>query len=250
MGYSYYAGFFERISLPPPCRRHFRSSALPTTSCTPFPVNRDCSRPHWPAIPYRSVVPTTIWQAFWVNAPFLVVPLVLGQNARSNGFLDQDLALLLGAVAMVAVIASLLKLSALRALTKRWGSRARFLMRLGFSCSSVSISAWKAPRTLRNLSKDGCSRARLSSSRPEIPNRRSTELLSWWRLREVAFTSCNKHLPHLLRLSSTSCRRAKCSRPPCNVLVRPRQRRRLRATPLPIAALTVACVLASASVPG
>ena len=56
-----------------------------------------------------------------MNTPFLVVPLVLGQNARSNGFLDQDLALLLGAVAMVGVIASLLKLSALRALTTRWG---------------------------------------------------------------------------------------------------------------------------------
>jgi hypothetical protein len=117
MGYSYYAGFFERISLPPP---------FPELSTSDYFVRAFSSLSGLLAvalvsIPYRSVVPTTIWQAFWVNAPFLVVPLILGQNARSNGFLDQDLALILAAVAAVGVIASLLKRSALRLLTMRWG---------------------------------------------------------------------------------------------------------------------------------
>ena len=117
MGYSYYAGFFERISLPPPYPE------LGTTDyfLRAFSGLSGLLAASLASIPYLTVVPTTVWQAFWVNAPFLVVPLVLGQNARSNGFLDQDLALILGAVAAIGVIASLLKLSALRLLTMRWG---------------------------------------------------------------------------------------------------------------------------------
>ncbi|HLL49189.1 MAG TPA: hypothetical protein VK356_00855 [Thermomicrobiales bacterium] len=127
MGYSYYAGFFERISLPPP---------FPELSTSDYFVRAFSSLSGLLAaalvsVPYRSTVPTTIWQAVWVNAPFTVVPLILGQNARSSGFLDQDLALILGAVAAVGVIASLLKQSGLRLLTARWGLSGMLAYALG-----------------------------------------------------------------------------------------------------------------------
>ena len=117
MGYSYYAGFFERISLPPP---------FPELSTSDYFVRAFSSLSGLLAvalvsISYRSGVPTTVWQALKVNAPFIIVPLVLAQNARSNGFLDRDLALILAAVAVVGVIASLRKRSALRLLTTQWG---------------------------------------------------------------------------------------------------------------------------------
>jgi hypothetical protein len=127
MGYSYYAGFFERISLPSP---------FPELSTSDYFVRAFSSLSGLLAaalvsVPYRSTVPTTIWQAVWVNAPFIVVPLILGQNARSSGFLDQDLALILGAVAAVGVIASLLKQSGLRLLTARWGLSGTLAYALG-----------------------------------------------------------------------------------------------------------------------
>ena len=117
MGYSYYAGFFERISLPPP---------YPELSTTDYFLQAFSSLSGLlvaalASIPYRSVVPTMVWQALWVNALFIVVPLVLGQNAHSGGFLDQKLALTLAAVAAVGVFASLRKLPALRLLTMQWG---------------------------------------------------------------------------------------------------------------------------------
>ena len=117
MGYSYYAGFFERISLPPP---------FPELSTSDYFVRAFSSASGLVAaamvsIPARSVVPATIWHALWANGAFIVVPLLLGQHARSTGFLDQGLVLILGAVAVVGVTASLLKRSAVRLLTARWG---------------------------------------------------------------------------------------------------------------------------------
>jgi hypothetical protein len=117
MGYSYYAGFFERISLPPP---------YPELSTSDYFLQAFSSLSGILAaalmsIPYRSMVPTTIWQAFWVNSAFIIVPLILAQNARSNGFLDQGLALFLAAVAVAAIIASVLKLSIMKLLTWQWG---------------------------------------------------------------------------------------------------------------------------------
>jgi hypothetical protein len=117
MGYSYYAGFFERISLPPP---------YPELSTSDYFLQAFSSLSGLLVaalltIPYRSTVPTTIWQAFWVNSAFIIVPLILAQNARSNGFLTQGLALLLAAVTVAAIIASVLKLSIMKLLTWRWG---------------------------------------------------------------------------------------------------------------------------------
>jgi hypothetical protein len=117
MGYSYYAGFFERISLPPP---------FPELSTTDYFLQAFSSLSGLLAaammsIPYRSVVPTTIWHALWVNSAFVIMPIVLAQNAHSGGFLDQNLALFLGAVAAAGLVASVLKRSIMRLLTWRWG---------------------------------------------------------------------------------------------------------------------------------
>jgi hypothetical protein len=117
MGYSYYAGFFERLSLPPPFPELSTSDYFlqAFSSLTGLLVATLVS------IPYRSTVPTNIGQAFWVNSAFIIVPIILAQDARANGFLVQELALFLGAVAAVAVIASLLKRSLMKLLTWRWG---------------------------------------------------------------------------------------------------------------------------------
>lgn len=117
MGYSYYAGFFERISLPPPYPELSTSDYFlqAFSSLTGLIVAALVS------IPYRTTVPTTIGQAFWVNSAFIIVPLILAQNARSNGFLEQGLALFLAAVAAVAIVASVLKRSIMKLLTWRWG---------------------------------------------------------------------------------------------------------------------------------
>ena len=117
MGYSYYAGFFERLSLPPP---------FPELSTTDYFLQAFSSLSGLIAvammsIPYRSVVPTTIWQALWVNSVFVIMPIVLAQNARSGGFLDQNLEVVLGAVAVAGLVASVLRLSIMRLLTWRWG---------------------------------------------------------------------------------------------------------------------------------
>jgi hypothetical protein len=115
MGYSYYAGFFARISLPPPYPElrtsdYFLRAFSSLTGILVVLVS----------IPYRSAVPATIWQAFWINSAFIIVPLILAHNARSNGFLDQSLALILGVVAAVAIIASIWKLSVMKLLTSGW----------------------------------------------------------------------------------------------------------------------------------
>ena len=117
MGYSYYAGFFERLSLPPP---------FPELSTTDYFLQAFSSLSGLIAaammsIPYRSVVPTTIWQALWVNSVFVIMPIVLAQNAQSEGFLDQNLALILAAVAAAGLVASVLRRSIMRLLTWRWG---------------------------------------------------------------------------------------------------------------------------------
>jgi hypothetical protein len=117
MGYSYYAGFFERLSLPPPYPELSTSDYFlqAFSSLTGLLVAALLS------IPYRSTLPTTIWQAFWVNSAFIIVPLFLAQNARSDGFLGQGLALILAAVVVVAISASVLKRSIIKLLTWRWG---------------------------------------------------------------------------------------------------------------------------------
>ncbi len=117
MGYSYYAGFFERISLPPP---------FPELSTSDYFLRAFFSLDGLIAavlvsLPYRGVVPTTIWQACWVNGAFIITPIILAQNARSNEFLTQGLALFLGAVAVAAIVASILKRSIMKLLTWRWG---------------------------------------------------------------------------------------------------------------------------------
>ncbi len=117
MGYSYYAGFFARISLPPP---------YPELSTSDYFLQAFSSLSGLlvaalVSIPYRATVPTTIPQAFWVNSAFIIVPLILVQDARSNGFLEYGLALILAAVAVASVIASLLRLSIMKFLTWRWG---------------------------------------------------------------------------------------------------------------------------------
>jgi hypothetical protein len=71
--------------------------------------------------PYRTTVPMTIGEAFWVNSAFIIVPLILAQDARANGFLTQGLALVLAAIVAVAIIASMLKRSVMKLLTWRWG---------------------------------------------------------------------------------------------------------------------------------
>jgi hypothetical protein len=118
MGYSYYAGFFERISLPPPYPELSTSDYFlqAFSSLTGLLVAALLS------VPYRTTAPTTIGQAFWVNSAFIIVPLILAQDARANGFLVEGLALLLGAVAVVAVIASIWKRSVMKLLTWRWGT--------------------------------------------------------------------------------------------------------------------------------
>jgi hypothetical protein len=117
MGYSYYAGFFERISLPPPFPELSTSDYFlqAFSSLTGLLVATLAS------IPYRSAVPATIAQAFWVNSAFIIVPIILAQDARANGFLVQGLALFLIAVAAIAIVASVLKLSIMKLLTWRWG---------------------------------------------------------------------------------------------------------------------------------
>jgi len=120
MGYSYYEGFFERISVPAP---------FPELSTNDYFVRAFSSLSGLVAAAggsigqrsLRSAAPNTIWQALWVNGPFIIVPLILGQHARSNGFLDQGLVLILGAIAGVGVVASLLKRSTLRLLRMQWG---------------------------------------------------------------------------------------------------------------------------------
>jgi hypothetical protein len=117
MGYSYYAGFFERISLPPPYPELSTSDYFlrAFSSLTGLLVAALLS------VPYRSAVPAMIGQAFWVNSAFIIVPIILAQDARTNGFLVQGLALVLAGVAAIAVIASLLKQSVMKLLTWRWG---------------------------------------------------------------------------------------------------------------------------------
>jgi hypothetical protein len=117
MGYSYYAGFFERISLPPPYPELSTSDYFLQT----FSSLDGLIAAVLVSIPYRSAVPTTIREAFWVNGAFIITPIILAQNARSNGFLTQGLALLLGAVVVAAIIASLVRLSIMKLLTWRWG---------------------------------------------------------------------------------------------------------------------------------
>jgi hypothetical protein len=117
MGYSYYAGFFERLSLPSP---------FPELSTTDYFLRAFSSLSGLiiavlVSIPYRSTVPTTIWGALWVNSAFLIMPLILAVNARSNGFLGQGLALVLGAAIVAGLVASLLKLSIMKLMTARWG---------------------------------------------------------------------------------------------------------------------------------
>jgi hypothetical protein len=117
MGYSYYAGFFERISLPPP---------FPELSTSDYFLRAFFSLDGLIAavlvsIPYRNSVPTTVWQALWVNSAFIITPLILVQNARANEFLTQGLALFLGAVVVVAVVASAWKRSMMTLLNWRWG---------------------------------------------------------------------------------------------------------------------------------
>ncbi len=117
MGYSYYAGFFERISLPPP----FPELSTADYFLRAFSSLAGLLAAAMVSIPYRSVVPTTILSAFWVNSAFIIVPLVLGQNARSTGFLTQDLVLVLGAVIAISIVASVLRQSVMKLLTWRWG---------------------------------------------------------------------------------------------------------------------------------
>jgi hypothetical protein len=102
MGYSYYAGFFERLSLPAP---------FPELSTSDYFLQAFSSLDAVIAaalvsIPYRAVAPTTIGRALWVNSAFVITPLLLAENARSEGFLHPNLALFLFAVAAVGVIAS------------------------------------------------------------------------------------------------------------------------------------------------
>jgi hypothetical protein len=117
MGYSYYAGYFERLSLPSP---------FPELSTSDYFLQAFSSLDGLVAaalvsIPNRSVAPTTIWQALWVNAAFVIVPIILWRNAASAGFLDDKMALFLGAVAAIGVVASLLRMSIMKLLTWRWG---------------------------------------------------------------------------------------------------------------------------------
>jgi len=117
MGYSYYAGFFERISLPPPYPELSTSDYFlrAFSSLTGLLVAALLS------IPYRSTAPSTMVQAFWVNSAFIIVPLILAHDGRSSGILVPELALVLAAVAAVAVAASLLRRPVMELLTWRWG---------------------------------------------------------------------------------------------------------------------------------
>jgi hypothetical protein len=117
MGYSYYAGFFERLSLPPP----FPELSTSDYFLQAFSSLSGLIAAAMMSIPYRSVVPTTIWQALWVNSVFVIMPIVLAQNAQSEGFLDQNLALILAAVAAAGLVASVLRRSIMRLLTWGWG---------------------------------------------------------------------------------------------------------------------------------
>ena len=84
MGYSYYAGFFQRLSLPPP---------YPELSTSDYFLQAFSSLSGLVAaalmtIPYRAAAPTTVWKALWVNAAFVIMPIILADDARSRGFLD------------------------------------------------------------------------------------------------------------------------------------------------------------------
>lgn len=117
MGYSYYRGFFERLALPPP---------YPELSTTDYFLQGFSGLTGLivaalVSIPYLATVPTTVPRALWVNSAFIFVPLILAQNARSSGFLEQWLALILATVAIGAIIASLVRRSIMKLLTWRWG---------------------------------------------------------------------------------------------------------------------------------
>jgi hypothetical protein len=128
MGYSYYAGFFERLSLPPP---------FPELSTTDYFLQAFSGLSGLIAaalmsIPYRSVAPTTIWQALWVNSVFVIMLIVLAQNALAGGFQDQNLALVLGAIAAAGLVTSVLRRSIMRLLTWRWGLAGAIAYGFGF----------------------------------------------------------------------------------------------------------------------
>jgi hypothetical protein len=128
MGYSYYAGYFERLSLPSP---------FPELSTTDYFLQAFSSLSGLiiavlVSIPYRSTVPTTIWEALWVNSAFIIMPLILAQNARSNGFLGEGLALVLGVAVVAGLVASLLKLSIMKLMTARWGLAGALAYAFGF----------------------------------------------------------------------------------------------------------------------
>jgi hypothetical protein len=117
MGYSYYAGFFERLSLPAP---------YPELSTTDYFLQAFSSLSGLivavlVSIPFRSTVSRSIWEALWVNSAFIIMPLLLAQDAWSGGFLGQELALVLGAAVIVGLVASLWQRSVMRLMTARWG---------------------------------------------------------------------------------------------------------------------------------
>lgn len=117
MGYSYYAGYFERLSLPAP---------FPELSTTDYFLRAFSSLSGLivavlVSIPFRSTVPRTIWEALWVNSAFIIMPLVLARDAWSGEYLGQGLALVLGAAVAAGLAASLLKRSIVKLLTARWG---------------------------------------------------------------------------------------------------------------------------------
>ena len=115
MGYSYYAGFFERLSFPAP---------YPELSTSDYFIRAFTSvtglffLAGWiDNLANRFVQPRTLGEAFRVNAPFILVPTILLEFAYIGGYLNQRVAVPLILTFAVGVLGTAVRQSIAWAIT-------------------------------------------------------------------------------------------------------------------------------------
>ena len=118
MGYSYYAGFFRTFAFPPPYPELSTSDYF-IRAFTSIVTFFSLAITWLDNLSNRFYEPKTYGEAWRVNAPFFLVPVILGAFAYIGGYLNPDVAFWLACILIVGALGTAAKMSIVGTFTRK-----------------------------------------------------------------------------------------------------------------------------------
>lgn len=159
MGHSYYTGYFRRLSFPSP---------YPELTTSDYVIRAFTSFASFfflamwvDNLANRYVIPRSYPEAFRVNAPFILVPIILGQYAYIFEYVNKSVAIWLGVVLIIGVFGIVTKTSIVGMLAREgsgygFGALIAYAATLiyGFSLYFMAMGEGDAVRLIEGRSHD------------------------------------------------------------------------------------------------